>query len=104
MWRVVNILRRKGAPVDKKKTADERKETLARHVANATARGLRVESQSDYQAVFVNGKPVNHILHLILSAFTLGLWLLVWAALAIFGGEKRSVVRVDEYGNVLAEG
>ena len=34
-------------------TADERKELLARAISNSVARGARVESQSDYQAVAV---------------------------------------------------
>ena len=85
--------------LDTRKTADQRKEALAISVANSIARGLRVESQSDYQAVLVKGKPVNHILHLILTVCTLTVWGLVWIALVIFGGEKREVARVDEWGN-----
>ena len=84
-----------------KKTPDERKELLGRQLATSTSRGLRVESQGDYQAVLVKGAPVNHILHLLLCIPTLGIWLIVWAGLAIFGGEKRSIVQVDEYGNVV---
>jgi hypothetical protein len=82
-----------------RKSAEERKELLARTVAAQVAGGARVESQSDFQAVIVKGKPVNHVLHLILSLVTLFTWAIVWIALAIFGGEKRSMVTVDEYGN-----
>lgn len=84
-----------------KKTSDERKELLGRQIANLTSRGFRIESQGDYQAVVVKGSPVNHVLHLIISAFTLGAWLVVWGALVLFGGEKRTFVQVDEYGNIL---
>ena len=35
----------------------------------------------------------------ILGFFTLGVWWLVWLALVIFGGEKRTSVGVDEWGN-----
>jgi len=31
----------------------------------------------------------NHILHLLLSVFTLGLWLLVWLALVLISSGKR---------------
>jgi hypothetical protein len=82
-----------------RKSAEERKELLSRTVASQVAGGARVESQSDFQAVIVKGKPVNHVLHLILSLVTFLLWSTVWIALAIFGGEKRSMVTVDEYGN-----
>ena len=81
------------------KSSDARKEALAFILERATARGARIENQSDFQAILVEGRPVNHILHLLLSIFTLGFWLIVWIALAIFGGEKRSLVRIDKDGN-----
>ncbi len=83
-----------------RKTADERKELLARAITGALARGGRVESQSDYQAVIVIGKPVNHLLHGILTFITFLFWGIVWIILAVTGGEKREVITVDEYGNV----
>lgn len=82
-----------------RKSVEERKELLARTVSGQIAGGARIESQSDFQAVVVKGKPVNHVLHLILTVVTLTLWGWVWIGLAIFGGEKRSMVAVDEYGN-----
>lgn len=78
----------------------ERKTSLARHVADASRSGWRVESQSDYQAVIVKGKRPNHILHLLLTIFTLGLWAIVWIVLAIASHERRKVLSVDESGNV----
>jgi hypothetical protein len=86
-----------------RKTAEERKELMARTVTGQIATGARVESQSDYQAVVVKGKPVNHVLHLILTLVTLTFWGPVWIGLAIFGGEKRSMVSVDEYGNAAVQ-
>jgi hypothetical protein len=61
-------------------------------VTTQVASGARVESQSDYQAVVVKGKSLNHVLHLIITLVTLGTWGFVWIPLAIFGGEKRSMV------------
>lgn len=81
------------------KTADERKAALARLIAQQVAQGARVESQSDYQAVLISGRRVNHLLHLVLTVLTAGLWLLVWIYLAVTGGEKRSMAQVDEWGN-----
>jgi hypothetical protein len=86
-----------------RKTTEERKELLARTIMGQIASGARVESQSDYQAVIVRGKPVNHVLHLILTLVTVFTWGFVWIALAIFGGEKRSMITVDEYGNVAVQ-
>lgn len=82
-----------------KKSDEERKKLLAQAINSQVIQGARVESQSDFQAIFVKGKPVNHILHLIISLVTCGLWLFVWAALALIGGEKRYVAQVDDYGN-----
>lgn len=82
-----------------RKTADERKEMLARQLQGLIAQGRRVESQSDYQAVLVHGHRTNHLLHFFIGFVTLGLWWIVWLGLAIFGGEKREMVTVDEWGN-----
>lgn len=79
---------------------EERKALLARHVAQSVARGARVESQSDYQAVLVTGRRVNHVLHFLIGVFTLGLWWIIWLVLALVGGEKRQLIEVDEFGNV----
>jgi hypothetical protein len=86
-----------------KKTPDERKALLAQAVVNWVHGGWRVESQTDFQAVMVKGRRPNHILHLILTLITLGVWAIVWILLTVLGGEKRSVVSVDEYGNTLAQ-
>jgi hypothetical protein len=83
-----------------RRSADERKASLAQQLQQASARGLRVESQSDFQAVLVEGKPVNHVLHAILTVFTCLLWGVVWAVIAGTGGEKRHMVVIDEFGNV----
>lgn len=84
-----------------RRTDDERKVILAQQLQTAAARGLRIESQSDFQAVLVEGKPVNHVLHAILTIFTCLLWGIVWAVIAATGGEKRQMVVVDEFGNVI---
>lgn len=90
-----------GAPVSTiRRTADERRAMLAQQVQQAVGRGLRVESQSDFQVVLVEGRPVNHTLHAILTIFTCLLWGIVWAVIAGTGGEKREMIVVDEFGNV----
>ena len=81
----------------------ERKALLARQVAMSVGSGARVESQSDTMAVLIRGRPVNHLLHFFIGVFTLGLWWIVWLLLGITGGERREVVTVDEFGNVLVQ-
>ena len=84
-----------------RRSPDERKSILARAIVNRVAQGRRVESQGDYQAILVRGHRVNHVLHFLITLFTVGLWVIIWLGLVIFGGEKREVVEVDEYGQVL---
>ena len=38
-------------------------------------------------------------LQLFLTIITFGLWGFVWLSLVLFGGEKREMVSVDEWGN-----
>lgn len=83
-----------------RKTAEQRKAALAQMIANVSAQGYRVESQQDYQAIIVRGKPINHALHIIVSLLTVGIWLIGYAVIAATGGEKREMVQVDEWGNV----
>jgi len=86
-----------------RKTAEQRRELLARQVQNSVTQGARVQSQSEYQAVMVKGKPVNNVLHFFIGLFTLGVWWLVWIVLALTGGEKREMLTVDEWGNVAVQ-
>jgi len=86
-----------------KKSADERKATLAQQIQMSVAQGARVESQSEFQAVLIKGKPVNHTLHAILSFFTVCLWAPVWAIIALTGGEKGQMIMVDEFGNATVQ-
>lgn len=77
---------------------ERRRAILAEKIAEQARSGYRVESQTDYQAILVKGHRPNHLLHLILSILTLGLWLFVWLTVVIFGGEKRRMISIDEYG------
>ena len=83
-----------------RRSAEERKQLLAQQVQMASVRGRRVESSQDFQAVLIEGKPINHTLHAILTIFTCLVWGLVWIVIAATGGEKRELVVIDEWGNV----
>jgi hypothetical protein len=65
---------------------------LDQQIAQYVKWGWRVESRTDHQAVIVKGHRPNHILHLILTIITLGMWAIVWILLSIFGGEKRKTL------------
>lgn len=84
---------------------DVRKSRVATAVQQEVARGGRVESQSEYSAVIRFGKPVNHVLHLILSLVTFGLWIIVWIISAIVAANNNKAISlmVDEYGQILRQ-
>ena len=64
-----------------------------------------MESQSDYSAVIRYGKPVNHVLHLILTLITLGIWVIVWIIVAVVSATSNKAISlmVDDYGQVLRQ-
>ena len=83
-------------------TPDQRRAALAQTVSREIGGGWHVESQTDYQAILVRpGTKVNHILHLLLSIVTIGLWIPVWIVVAATKKrEHHKVVAVDGFGNV----
>jgi hypothetical protein len=83
-----------------RKPSDERRAILSQQIQMAAARGLRVESQSEYQAIMVEGKPVNNTLHAILTIFTCLIWGIVWLVFLSTGGETRYMIVIDDFGNV----
>jgi hypothetical protein len=82
------------------RSSEERRALLAQQLQQAATRGLRVESNTEYQAVLIEGKKINHTLHAILTIFTCLVWGIVWGVLAATGGERRHQLVVDEFGNV----
>jgi hypothetical protein len=82
-------------------TVDQRSATLDRTLRVQEAQGWRIEARSDFQATIAKGKPLHNKLHLLLTIFTLGVWGIVWASLALSGGVKRRMITIDEYGNVI---
>ncbi len=81
-------------------TDAERRAALDSRVARELADGGNLESQTGYNAVIVKGKKVNHILHLILSVLTAGVWLIVWAILVLTNKRQRIVLHVNDSGVV----
>ena len=80
-------------------TLEERAEVLDDYITEAVEKGWRVETRGNFLAVVVSRRRVNHVLHAILSVFTGGVWLPVWAGVSIFGGEKRALINVDPKGD-----
>jgi hypothetical protein len=95
---------RSDRPANRIMPDDERAEILNQVLATAVARGGRVESHTRFQAVIVYGRPVNHVLHAILTFFTCFLWSIVWLIIGSFGGERREVLQVDPHGDLISGG
>jgi hypothetical protein len=73
---------------------------LATAVTREVAAGWRVESQTPTNAVLVKGKQTSHVLHLILSFITFGLWVPVWIIMAVLNRRQAITLAVDPYGNI----
>lgn len=87
-------------------TPEQRRASLASGVASAVRGGWSVESQTEIQAVMVKpGTKVNHLLHLILTLVTVGLWVIPWILVTMLHKKtKHLVIAVDDYGRVLHQG
>ena len=83
-----------------KVTPAERRRLLTQHLDGMEEQGKRIAFRGDYQAIVADGTPVNHVLHLMLSFFTVGLWAIIWMFDISFHKETKEFVRVDIYGNV----
>jgi Helix-hairpin-helix motif len=83
---------------------DRLRAILGNAIMRQVSLGWRIESQVDNQAVMATGGEVNHVLHLLLSVVTCGVWLPVWVILGVTGMRKRMVVTVDPNGVVLFDG
>ena len=76
-----------------------RQRILRQSVVYAISQGGRLQWADDFSAVMIYGKPVNHLLHFIITLFFIA-WLFVWIILAMTGGERREVIWVDEWGRI----
>ena len=82
----------------------ERAAIMKQDLRTLTFDGYRIVTVDRDRAVVLAGSPVNHILHLLVAVLTCGLWGLVWLLLVVLGGEKRTHVHIDEYGNFIGLG
>jgi hypothetical protein len=73
-------------------------------IANHVANGWRVELEQESQVILAKSKPVNHLLHLILSFLTFwcfGGWIWVWGFVVLRRKELR--MRVTEENGKIKE-
>jgi hypothetical protein len=80
---------------------DHRAAIMQQALRDLTFRGYRIETVDGPRAIISMGEPVNHVLHVLLTVFTCGLWLPIWLLLIALGGVKRRHIHIDEYGNLI---
>lgn len=67
-------------------TTEQRRQALQNAALQMAQEGWRIEAQADSGLVISKpGRKPNHILHLVLSLLTAGVWLLVWLIVAVKG-------------------
>lgn len=86
-----------GAPIE----LEVRQKILQEQIMAHAAKGWTVLSQTQTQASLSKGKDTNHVLHLILSLITFGLWIPVWIVVTIAAGKKTRLITVNEQGSVV---
>jgi len=80
--------------------ADEA-EALQNAITSCTMNGWRLTAVYGNMATMTSGQPTSHILHLLVSVFTLGLWLPIWFLIALSSdGVKQLVITADAEGNI----
>jgi len=77
---------------------EDRKAILNRYVIDQVAKGGKVELHTDFDAVLTFGNRPNHVLHLLLSILTAGIWLIIWILISLSGGISRRSYHVDQCG------
>jgi hypothetical protein len=73
------------APGARLRTPQERNAILDQQLMAVESQGGRVETRTANAAVAVTGKPVNHVLHRLLSLFLCTMWVPVWLIMAAVG-------------------
>jgi hypothetical protein len=81
-------------------TEGQRSAILDEELLQRVRAGARVQARTATQAVVETGKPVNHVLHLLVSVLLCGMWLPVWVMITASGGTWTRTLTVDEQGEV----
>ena len=87
-------------PQPRAMSEQQRSQILDQTLIAKASQGGRLETRTATTAVVVAGKPINHILHLLLSVFACGAWVPVWLIMTVLGGEQRRILNVDQFGQV----
>ena len=85
----------------------ERQNRLSRSVSNRAMAGWNIVDRNDqecYAVLMLPGTKVNHVLHLILSVLTCGIWLPLWIFMMLRNKQEQRVrITVDAQGSLIEE-
>ena len=81
-------------------TERQRSAILDEELFGRVRNGARVAARTPTRAVVETGKPVNHVLHLLITVLMCGAWLPVWIVISAAGGTFSRTLSVDEQGEV----
>ena len=73
---------------------------LAERVDRHVAAGYSIDTRTEHVVTLVRGHRVNHTLHAILSVFTVGFWITIWALLTRFGGRRTLTLYLQPDGTI----
>jgi hypothetical protein len=81
----------------------DRRAILHQAVNSYTAMGWHILNGNDYAVTLTApATPTNHVLHLLLTVLTCGLWGVVWLVIAVSNNQsvRTMTLWVNEYGQV----
>lgn len=76
---------------------------LKARINSEMQKGWTVESCTETVVRLTKGHENSHVLHLILSILTCGLWIPVWLFVAITTGKRSKTLKVDQNGRVRSD-
>ncbi|WP_278266155.1 hypothetical protein [Nocardia sp. AG03] len=79
---------------------EQRQQLLSMAVYAEVARGAQVQSMDQTSALLLKVDTVNHIFHLLMTAFTCGVWAVVWLLVTASARARTFRLVVDEFGIV----
>lgn len=86
-----------------KKEPEERQDILQAEVEKWVRKGWQIQGANTYQVILTRKKKIKLITHIVISVFTVGLWLLVPLWQTINRKQLTKVIRVDIFGQLIFE-
>ena len=79
---------------------EDRIRTLDAKIWDLGANGWTLVNKSGFYANLEKGKPANHILHLLLSIVTAGVWIPIWIIITLASKKKTLQLYVEDDGSI----